>query len=309
MLGTLEDEEKSDWKSYVAPLVHAYNATRHDSTKFSPYYLMFGRHPRLAIDAYLGLYSEKESDPRDRVSYASKLNKRLKYAYKVAAAEAEKNASRYKCHYDLKVREATLAVGDKVLVRNVGLRGKNKLADKWSKEVYVVISIPNSDIPVYRVQKETGGPTRTLHRNLLLPFTAIPKASDLQVSDDTQTVPLKTRSLRGKQKHEGAETDHISESEDSESDEEFYIQHFRKPFGKSSLSPTAHASQNCPSGHSTSFQTVSRPETDLSSGITSSGSVSDLIPQPRRTTRTRRPPDRYGEWITANRVVTFIPQK
>ena len=51
MLGTLENHQKQDWKSYVAPLVHAYNATRHDSTGFSPFFLMFGRHPRLAIDA------------------------------------------------------------------------------------------------------------------------------------------------------------------------------------------------------------------------------------------------------------------
>ena len=34
MLGTLEDHQKEDWKSYVAPLVHSYNATRHDSTGF-----------------------------------------------------------------------------------------------------------------------------------------------------------------------------------------------------------------------------------------------------------------------------------
>ena len=38
MLGTLEEHQKQDWKSFVAPLVHAYNATRHDSTGFSPYF-------------------------------------------------------------------------------------------------------------------------------------------------------------------------------------------------------------------------------------------------------------------------------
>ena len=54
MLGTLENSKKSDWKSYVQPLVHAYNATRHDTKGFSPFYLMFGRHPRLAVDAFLG---------------------------------------------------------------------------------------------------------------------------------------------------------------------------------------------------------------------------------------------------------------
>ncbi|MCG8034660.1 MAG: DDE-type integrase/transposase/recombinase, partial [Candidatus Thiodiazotropha taylori] len=91
MLGTLEEDQKADWKSYVAPLVHAYNATKHDSTGYSPYFLMFGRHPRLAVDAYLGLSSE---DPKisDKEHYATKLRKRLQFAYKTASREAEKSA-------------------------------------------------------------------------------------------------------------------------------------------------------------------------------------------------------------------------
>ena len=52
MLGPLEDHQKSDWKSYVPALVHAYNSTRHESTGYSPHFLMFGRHPRLAVDAF-----------------------------------------------------------------------------------------------------------------------------------------------------------------------------------------------------------------------------------------------------------------
>ena len=55
MLGTLNDEQKVNWKNYAAPLVHAYNATRHESTNYSPHFLMFGWHPRLSIDAFLGV--------------------------------------------------------------------------------------------------------------------------------------------------------------------------------------------------------------------------------------------------------------
>ena len=50
MLGTLTTDQKTDWKTYVGPLVHAYNVTKHDSTGYAPYYIMFGRHPRLPID-------------------------------------------------------------------------------------------------------------------------------------------------------------------------------------------------------------------------------------------------------------------
>ena len=50
MLGTLYPTQKADWNTHVAPLVHAYNSTKHDTTGFSPYFLMFGRHPQLPID-------------------------------------------------------------------------------------------------------------------------------------------------------------------------------------------------------------------------------------------------------------------
>ena len=54
MLGTLDNKQKEDWKSYVSTLVHAYNTTKLYSTGFSPFFLMFGRHPPLPIDAILG---------------------------------------------------------------------------------------------------------------------------------------------------------------------------------------------------------------------------------------------------------------
>lgn len=88
MLGTLEYHQKEDWKSYVPPLVQAYNATKQDTTGYSPHYLMFGWHPKLAIDAYLGIDTVKEKS-KNKENYVDKLKKRLDYAYKVARSNTE----------------------------------------------------------------------------------------------------------------------------------------------------------------------------------------------------------------------------
>ena len=109
MLGTLDEEKKPHCKSYVAPLVHSYNATRHESTGYSPQFLMFGWHPRLALDAFLGVASD--SPVKDHITYVSSLEKRLKFAYKTAANVAEKASKRHKTRYDLRIRHSNLQKG------------------------------------------------------------------------------------------------------------------------------------------------------------------------------------------------------
>ncbi|MCG8034843.1 MAG: DDE-type integrase/transposase/recombinase, partial [Candidatus Thiodiazotropha taylori] len=176
MLGTLEEYQKSDWKAHVPTLVHAYNATFHDTTRYSPYFLMFGRHPRLAIDAFLGLSPDTLS-AANHTDYVRKLRQRLAFAYKMAQEAAKQSSAKHKRYYDLKVRSSgALHPGDRVLVKNVGLRGKQKLADRWERQPYIILSQPNLDIPVYtlKLDNSRSKKIRTLHRNLLLPFMGLP---------------------------------------------------------------------------------------------------------------------------------------
>ena len=50
MLGTLPTHVKSNWQDWVTTMTHAYNCTMSFATGFSPYFLMYGRHPILPIE-------------------------------------------------------------------------------------------------------------------------------------------------------------------------------------------------------------------------------------------------------------------
>lgn len=75
-------------------------------------------------------------------------------------------------------------------MRNVGIRGKAKLADRWEEDVYVVVSQPTPDIPVFEVKKEhSREKPRVLHRNLLLPFMGIPLSKNQVTSSNSSDSP------------------------------------------------------------------------------------------------------------------------
>ena len=117
MLGTLTPEQKKDWKSHVPALVHAYNCTRNAATGFSPYFLLFGREPRLPVDVEFGLQRGGQRGSPGESSYISQLRRRLNFAHRKARHMAQRQQARHRGLYDLKCRGAVLSVGDLVLVK------------------------------------------------------------------------------------------------------------------------------------------------------------------------------------------------
>ena len=211
MLGTLSDEEKSDWKSHLGCMTHAYNCTKHASTTYSPYYLMFGRHPRLPIDIEFGLHKPNCSDNSSKSRYIQKLRRRLNYAFQKASKYSDQQARKYKQGYDKSVKGPQLHENDLVLVKIVAHKGRHKLQDRWEPEEYVVIEQPIAGTPVYKVKPVNGNNIRTLHRNLLLPLGVKLEPdyesddSILEDSDDEEggfVTPIENLSPKG-QKEDG----------------------------------------------------------------------------------------------------------
>ena len=185
MLGTLTPEQKKDWKTYVPAMVHAYNCTRNTATGYSPYYLLFGREPRLPIDVEFGLKRGNQQNPPSKSTYVTQLRRRLRYAHKKAKQVADKQQARHKELYDRRCRGAALDIGDLVLVKKTAWKGKHKIQDRWESDEYQVIEQPTPGIPVYKVKCIAGGRSRVLHHNLLLPLQGRLRQSEGQVGIDT----------------------------------------------------------------------------------------------------------------------------
>ena len=171
MLRTLPADAKADWKSHLNKLVHAYNCTQNDSTGYSPFFLLFGRQPRLAIDViFQEAYGDQQLKTKSHAEYVRRWTTEMRRTYEIACKKAGNAGLKGKQQYDRIARSVALTPGDRVLVKNFKERGgPGKLRSYWEDTVHIVVGRMNSHSPVYEIQSEDGkGPIRRLHRNLLL---------------------------------------------------------------------------------------------------------------------------------------------
>lgn len=293
MLRTLDPDKKADWKSQVAPLVHAYNCTRHESTGHSPFLLMFGRQPRLAMDVILGICND-DTEEKSYDKYISDLRSDLKAAYELASTKAKSAQARQKSNYDMKCRGAVVEVGDRVLLKVVAFDGKHKIADRWEKDPYVILHQPNTDIPVYTIQREDKeGPQKTIHRNLLLPIGSLP-LSETESSEEKNTESTMEDPSPEKNNHTTVvETD--SEQSEDEEPQDFYIVEYKVDSQVPSTPDLDTAGASISTEGGSTGDTDDRGSTSEQDKVSSKAQkVVPPVPAPRRSQRTKSKP----AWMT-----------
>ena len=222
-------------------------------------------------------------------------------------------------------------------VKNVGLKGTNKLADKWDKNTYIVIDMPDKTIPVYKVQRESGeSSAKTLHRNMFLPFSVIPGKSEVSIPSKNPEPKRShnTRQIVPQDPVCGSETESDSDSSQSETYQKYVIPARRNrhiSYSKHSVpdqtdrshvsvpTDTSHRFDSLPSTHLdiTGTRSSNRSQNSITSQssssvpVDSSASSTDFTnlhlatppPEPRRSGRVKHPPDRYGDWLTNQQTI------
>ena len=168
MIGKLDLEKCRKWPEHIGSVLIAYNATWSQVTGYSPYFLMFGRRPRLPVDLLFPTVNKREWT-RTIDEYVKALYERLTECLQLAQESASKEAKRQKRLYDRKVGAVELHPGDRVLVRLDAFRGQHrKLKNRWGDDIHTVINRKADGIPMYEVKNERTGKKKVLHRARLL---------------------------------------------------------------------------------------------------------------------------------------------
>ena len=211
-LRTIPPEQKKKWPELLPALVYAYNCTPHSSTGYAPYFLFFGREPKLPIDHLLGRDEDQEGEGDDPVDeWVTDHYRRLRDAFQQASAKLQAEATRRQEAHNVQAADTSLAIGSRVLLRNHP-QGRNKMQDAWREQPYRVVQRPDPSGNVYIVAPDDGnGPPKTVNRSELREchFRVMARAAE----PDFQRPEL----------HHHLPQPELQDNSDSENDEEVMI--------------------------------------------------------------------------------------
>nr|CAD2123476.1 unnamed protein product [Meloidogyne enterolobii] len=159
-------KDQPDFDELIDYASFCYNTSIHSSTGETPFFLMFGRDPIFCIDQILDP-SINSMATNDISEFKQKLVTSLRKAWEIAADENKKAQLKSKEQYDKLLRNPTITVGDRVLLRNYA--GRVETSKKFHiplKEIFRAIKIESSHLTITSCNSPNA-PTRIVHINQL----------------------------------------------------------------------------------------------------------------------------------------------
>ena len=189
MLGTMPVKAKKERQEWVSAMTHAYNCTISKTTGFAPYFLMFGREPKIPIDVELNIPVRREEGGAK--TYVDRLKQKFKWAFMKAQENIQRDIKARKKYHNTSLHCHKVEVGDLVMLRDKKLGMNYKIADKWDNNLYEVIS-QREDGPVFANQQlgSKEGEVQVVHHNMIHPSRAIKQEETPSVTGSPKVLAL-----------------------------------------------------------------------------------------------------------------------
>lgn len=210
MLSTAVIDHEEDWDLQLPLQMLAYRTSVQETTKATPFSLMFGREIHLPIDVMFDTPCEQSSCPSQ---HASNLRTRLDDAYSRVQEQMKLAQRQQKTLYDHKNKGAPFNVGDRVWLHIATVpRGASRKFHRPWQGPYKAVKVL-SDV-VYRIQKEDSPRKRcVVHFDRLKPYVS--KAHARIEPEGTPLLPLSSSS--NQQPNVRIEPEESQERSDAES--------------------------------------------------------------------------------------------
>uniref|UniRef100_A0A8C5PWN7 Gypsy retrotransposon integrase-like protein 1 n=1 Tax=Leptobrachium leishanense TaxID=445787 RepID=A0A8C5PWN7_9ANUR len=166
-------QERKDWETYRPHLLFAYREMPQESTRFSPFELVYGRRVRGPLYLVRAQWEERqEPEGLPVLSYVLELRERLTELTGLVQGNMQAGQAQQKAWYDRSARSRSFLVGQKVLVLKP--QRQNKLQASWQGPYQVVTQLGDTTYVVV-----SCADTRirwTFHVNMLKAYHERPEA-------------------------------------------------------------------------------------------------------------------------------------
>ena len=197
MLAKCVNEEQSNWSQQLPYVMMAYRSSVHESTGYTPQFLVFGQELSLPLDC---MYPKpQENETTDIHEFVYNKQQAFQRAFELVRRKLNEKQKRRNAIYNKKAHGPSYKEGQKVLLYHpaIVVGTTSKFASPW-KGPYIIEKCLN-DV-TFRIKEENSAKQQIVHYDRLKPFFEPPPTSNVPTRNKPRSFQS-TQNITDARKH------------------------------------------------------------------------------------------------------------